>query len=197
MLSQDEIKNLITDLVKNSIQSELTKIRSSKGYDGRQKPISGMGFPSLNNRVNTGLLYNSVDVYYETDLKDGELNLVVDFGQADYWYWVNYGRKGKLQGAKYPPLSAIFNWARQRGLPQFRDRQGRFISNDDRAFLLQRSIGEYGIYKTQFVDKGIEKVLEDVVFYLGDYASEFITKLLEDKRIIVKGKTADVALLRR
>ena len=197
MLSQDEIKNLITDLVKNSIQSELTKIRSSKGYDGRQKPISGMGFPSLSNRINTGLLYNSVDVYYETDLNDGQLNMVVDFGQADYWYWVNYGRKGRLQGAKYPPLSAIMLWARQRRIPQFHNALGQFMSNDERAFLLQRSIGEYGIYKTEFVDKGIEKVLDNVVYYLGEYAAEFVTKLLEDKRIIVKGNTADVALQRR
>lgn len=197
MLTQSEIQNLITDLVKNSIQGELKKIRPSRGYDGRLKPVSGFGFPKLSDRVNTGNLYNSVNVYYESDLEDGELNLVVDFGNADYWYWVNYGRKGALQGAKYPPLSSIMLWARQRNIPQFRDRQGRFMSNDDRAFLLQRSVGEYGIYKTNFVDKGIDQVLENVVYYLGEYASEFLNKLLEDKRIIVKGPVVDTAITRR
>lgn len=197
MLTQSDIQGLITDLVKNSIQGELRKIRTSRGYRGQTKPVSGFGFPSLSDRVNTGTLYNSVNVYYETDLEDGELNMVVDFGTADYWYWVNYGRKGKLEGAKYPPISVITTWARQRNIPQFRDKKGRFMSNDDRAFLLQRSVGEYGIYKTLFVDKGIDSVLDSVVYYLGEYAAGFLQQLLEDKRIIIKGPVADTAITRR
>lgn len=185
-LNQEDIKNLITELVKNSVQQELRKIRPSRGYDGRMKPVSGNGFPALSNRVNTGLLYNSIDVYYQSDLADGELEMVIDFGEAEYGYWVNYGRRGRLQGAKYPPIGAIMKWARQRGISQFRDKRGRFMSNDDRAFLLQRSIGEYGIFKTNFVEKGLDAVLENVIYYLGVYASEFLTNLLEDKKIIIK-----------
>jgi hypothetical protein len=112
--------------------------------------------------------------------------MVVDFGQAEYGYWVNFGRRGKLQGAKYPPLSAISKWARERKVGQFRDKQGRFVSNKTRDFLLQRSIGEYGIYRTDFVNKGINKVMDNVIYYLGVYAQEFITKLLEDNKIIIK-----------
>jgi hypothetical protein len=185
-MDEQTIKNLILDLVKTSIQSELRVVRPSRGYDGRFKPVSGSGFTKISDRINTGLLYNSIDVYYQSDLSDGSLEMVVDFGQAEYGYWVNFGRRGKLQGAKYPPLSAISKWARERKVGQFRDKQGRFVSNKTRDFLLQRSIGEYGIYRTDFVNKGINKVMDNVIYYLGVYAQEFITKLLEDNKIIIK-----------
>ena len=185
-MDEQTIKNLILDLVKTSIQSELRVVRPSRGYDGRFKPVSGSGFTKISDRINTGTLYNSIDVYYQSDLSDGSLEMVVDFGQAEYGYWVNFGRRGKLQGAKYPPLSAISKWARERKVGQFRDKQGRFVSNKTRDFLLQRSIGEYGIYRTDFVNKGINKVMDNVIYYLGVYAQEFITKLLEDNKIIIK-----------
>lgn len=193
-MNDEELKDLISDLVKNSIQGELGKIRPSRGYDGRLKPVSKSRPPAIANRINTGLLYNSVNVYFENDLADGDLNMVVDFGTADYWYWVNYGRKGRLQGAKYPPLDKITEWARQRNIPQFRDDRGRFMSNLERGFLLQRSIGEYGIYKTEFVEKGIDQVLDNVIYYLGEYSREFIIKLLEEKRVVLRTGPLDLEL---
>lgn len=185
-LNQEDIKVLITELVKNSVQSELGKLRQSRGYDGRLKPISGNGMPKISNRINTGFLKNNINVQFERDLVDNEIYLVVDYGQATYGQYVNDGRRGRLQGAKYPPLSSILTWARQRNIPQFRDSKGRFISNEERGFLLQRSIGEYGIFRTNFVEKGIDKVLDNVIYYLGVYASEFLTNLLEEKRIIIR-----------
>ena len=185
-MDEETIKTLIVELLKGSIQNELRKVRPSRGYDGTPKPISGNSFTKLSDRINTGRLYNSIDVYFQTDFADGDMELVVDFGTAEYGYWVNFGRKGKLQGAKYPPLSAIQQWARQRKVGQFRDKQGRFISNKSRDFLLQRSIGEYGIYKTDFVNKGVNRVLDDVIYYLGVYAQEYFTRLLEDKKIILR-----------
>lgn len=185
-MDEEEIKNLITELLKGSIQNELRKIIPSRAYDGRPKPISGNGFTKLSNRINTGTLYNSIDVFFQTDMADGNVELIVDFGVAEYGYWVDNGRRGRLQGAKYPPLSVIQQWARQRKVGQFRDKKGRFMSNKSRDFLLQRSIGEYGIYKTNFVNKGVNRVLDNVIYYLGLYAQEFLTKLLEDKKVILR-----------
>jgi hypothetical protein len=119
-------------------------------------------------------------------MADGDVELIVDFGVAEYGYWVDNGRRGRLQGAKYPPLAVIQQWARQRKVGQFRDKQGRFISNKSRDFLLQRSIGEYGIYKTDFVNKGVNNVLDNVIYYLGVYAQQFLTQLLEDKKVILR-----------
>lgn len=185
-MDEEQIKNLITELLKGSIQNELRKIRPSRAYDGRPKPISGSGFTKLSDRINKGTLYNSIDVFFQTDMEDGDIELIVDFGVAEYGYWVDNGRRGKLQGAKYPPLAVIQQWARQRKVGQFRDKKGRFISNKSRDFLLQRSIGEYGIYKTDFVNKGVDRVLDNVIYYLGVYAQEFLTKLLEDKKVILR-----------
>jgi hypothetical protein len=185
-MDEETIKSLITELLKGSIQNELRKIIPSRGYDGRLKPVNGGGFTTLSNRINKGTLYNSIDVYFQSDLDDGNVELIVDFGVAEYGYWVDNGRRGKLQGAKYPPLSVIQQWARQRKIGQFRDKQGRFIPNKTRDFLLQRSVGEYGIYKTDFVNKGVERVLDNVVYYLGVYAQEFFTQLLEDKKVILR-----------
>jgi hypothetical protein len=189
-LNQEEIKMLITELLKNSVVDELGKIRQSRGYDGRLKPVSGSKMPAISNRKNTGFLSREINVQFETDLADGEVYLVIDYGLATYGEFVNDGRRGKLQGAKYPPLSAILTWARQRRLPQFRDERGRFMSNDDRAFLLQRSIGEYGIFRTNFVQKGVD----NVIYYLGLYASEYLTNLLESKKIIVRTSTGNIPI---
>jgi hypothetical protein len=185
-MDEEQIKNLITELLKGSIQNELRKIIPSRGYDGRLKPITGSGFTKLSNRINTGTLYNSIDVFFQSDMADGDVELIVDFGVAEYGYWVDNGRRGRLQGAKYPPLAVIQQWARQRKVGQFRDKQGRFISNKSRDFLLQRSIGEYGIYKTDFVNKGVNNVLDNVIYYLGVYAQQFLTQLLEDKKVILR-----------
>ena len=195
-LNQEDIKNLITELLKNSVVDELGKIRQSRGYDGRLKPVSGSKMPAISNRKNTGFLAREINVQFETDLNDGELYLVIDYGLATYGQFVNDGRRGRLQGAKYPPLSAILTWARQRRLPQFRDNKGRFISNEERGFLLQRSIGEYGIFRTNFVQNGVDRVLNDVIYYLGVYASEYLTNLLETNKIIVRTSTGNIPITR-
>jgi len=58
--------------------------------------------------------------------------------------------KGRRPGAKMPPLQPIKNWAKEKGLPQFRDKKGRYISNNSRAFLIARSIARDGIKPRPF-----------------------------------------------
>jgi hypothetical protein len=189
MAQSSDYLDLISDLLKNDIQSELSKIRLSRAWNGEKKPVGGgtAGYVgAISNRINTGTLYESVTVEPITD-PSGNILIVVSFPAAeDYWEYVNYGRRGKRDSptVKYPPLSAIQNWIAQRGLPQFRDRRGRFISNRDRAFLVQRSIGEYGIFPTLFLERGIEKSEERVESYLGEYGlklfQEYVDKSLFD-----------------
>jgi hypothetical protein len=42
------------------------------------------------------------------------------------------------------------------------------------------------MYATNFVQQGVNDVLNGVIYYLGLYAQTYIENLLEDKRIIVK-----------
>jgi len=160
---------------------------SSKGYDGQLKPVSGKYPNPSSNRRNTSRLYKSVNVYYK-ETPEGNLQMVVDFGAAYYWQWVDQGRRGKKQNKalKYPPLEEIMVWALQRGIPQFRDERGRFMTNLQRGFMIQKSIGYYGIYKTEFVQNGIESVFPQVTEELGQWAVDFLTELMEEKRIITK-----------
>jgi len=185
-LTESEKLNLIADLVKNSIQEQLTLIRPSRGFNGEKKPKNPKYFTAISNRINTGLLYNSVNVSFTTN-QDNNLVMNLDFGEADYWKYVDGGRRGKLQDSslRYPPLDSILTWASQRGIAQFRDEKGRFLSNLDRAYLLQKSIGYYGIYPTNFIDKGIQNVLTDVEYYFGEWAVETLTQIIELENIIV------------
>jgi len=175
---------LLKDILENSIKDQLTKLRPSRGYNGARKPIGG-GFGSTNNRIYTGKLYNSVTIEYIEDPKVG-LRIQLGFPGAPEWRFVDQGRRGKQQNPalKYPPLSIITTWTEGRGLPQFRDRRGRFLSNEDRAFLVQRSIGEYGIFPTRFVEEGFNEAREKVVYYLGEYGKRLLEDFIEKKIII-------------
>lgn len=187
MATTEENLELISILVKNSLQEQLTIIRPSRGFDGERKPKNPKYFTAISNRVNTGLLYDSINITYDTN-ENGDLVMVLDFGDADYWKFVDGGRRGKKQdlNLRYPPLDTILRWSAQRGIAQFRDEKGRFISNLERAYLLQRSIGEYGIFPTNFVQNGIDAVIGKVEFYFGEWAVNFLTELLEEGRIIVR-----------
>ena len=175
-----EILLRICDEIKNNIQTELGKPRRSRAYDGTPKPVKGGYVGALSNRITTGTLFESVTVKPVETQKGFDIE--VSFPGADYWKWVNFGRRGKQQSptVKYPPLFAIENFIREKGLPQFRDKRGRFMSNRDRAFLIQRSIGEYGIYPTLFVNDGIQKSDEDVKFFLVDYGRAVVKSKLNN-----------------
>lgn len=177
--------DLIKELLEDDIKSELLKIRPSRGFDGQKKPINSRYPTPLNNRVNTGRLYNSVTVDYVDD-PQGQTRLRLTFPNAPEWRFVDAGRRGKKQNPalKYPPLRTITEWSYQRGLPQFRDEKGRFVSNRSRAFLIQRSIGEYGIFPTNFIQEGFKKSEERIVYYLGLYGRAILEDFIQKKIII-------------
>jgi hypothetical protein len=175
----------ICDEIKTNIQTELGKPRRSRAYDGTPKPVKGGYVGALSNRITTGNLFESVTVKPVETQKGFDIE--VSFPGADYWKWVNFGRRGRnteIVGnsptVKYPPLFAIENFIREKGLPQFRDKRGRFMSNRDRAFLIQRSIGEYGIFPTLFVNEGIQKSDEEIKFFLVDYGRAVVKSKIDN-----------------
>ena len=56
-------------------------------------------------------------------------------------YFASEGRSGNN---KYPPLQSIKDWAKDHSLQPFRDKKGRFITDDSRAFLISRKIATLG-----------------------------------------------------
>jgi len=176
----DDILRMLGDVIEQNIKTELLKPRQSRGYDGRPKSPG-----AVNNRVYTGRLLDAATVSWERDT-DGNIKMVIEFPGAPEWQVVNSGRRGKKQSPtfKYPPLATIATWARTRtnnSIPQFRDKQGRFMSNDDRAFLIQRSIGELGIAPTFFLDEAIKQSMDDISRDFGIYGRAFIEEVIREK----------------
>jgi len=101
-------------------------------------------------------------------------NLNIDFYYEDYGEFVESGRR---KGARMPPLDPIAKWAKQRSLPRFRDKKGRYISNESRAFLLSRSISIKGIKPFPFFTDAIE----DSINKLQAKLEEGLGRDLEDQ----------------
>ena len=120
-------------------------------------------------------LYNDFD-YLVTATKSS-VTLEFEFGGAeDYWQFVDEGVRGaggfkgsgKMRGQgspfkfsnKMPPRGAIDRWIVGKPLRAARDKSGRFISRKSLAFLIQRSIFQRGLERTQFFSKPFTEQLE-------------------------------------
>ena len=124
-------------------------------------------------RPNT--LFNEFD-YLVTNTGE-TVTLEFVFGKAeDYWQFVDEGVKGaggfkgsgraRGQGSpfkfsnKMPPRRAIDKWIVSKPLKAGRDERGRFVSRKSLAFLIQRSIFQRGLERTQFFSKPFTEQLD-------------------------------------
>tara|TARA_R100001594_G_scaffold19858_2_gene38672 strand:+ start:1585 stop:2127 length:543 start_codon:yes stop_codon:yes gene_type:complete len=124
-------------------------------------------------KKSSGTLYNDFD-YLVTNTGD-TVTLEFEFGNADnYWKFVDEGVRGaggfkgsgrargkgspfrfgsgKFGGTWNKFKKSIKNWIRKKGL-KGRDKKGRFIKVESFAFLIQRSIFQRGLQRTQFFSK--------------------------------------------
>lgn len=187
----EELMQKIANLLKQSIQEVLMTPRPSLTYNGIPKPVSGKFPTPISPPISSrgpGSLYNSVNVFWETDFEDGEPNLVVEMN--DYYFWVDQGRKPtrgykevKVEGQKtryigLPPLSDILKWVIQKpalSSPKLSDKQ--------RAFLAARSIAKYGYYPTDFLIKAEDRVINQLVSESENAALKYFEKLIDEGRI--------------
>ena len=154
--------------LKNTIQA-MQKLGGNVVKEGKQI----LKRKKKTTRKNT--LYNDFD-YLVTASKDS-VTLEFEFGGAeDYWKFVDEGVKGaggfkgsgKMRGQgspfkfsnKMPPRGAIDRWIVGKPLRAARDKSGRFISRKSLAFLIQRSIFQRGLERTQFFSKPFTEQLE-------------------------------------
>jgi hypothetical protein len=185
-MTEEQILSAIQSTLVNAVQKELLVKRVSRGYDGQVKPVSGKAAPTYANRISTGRLFRSVDVYFERDEQTADLDIVLAFPNAPEWVYVDAGRRGKRQGAKYPPLAAILNWVNTRpGMGVWRNPNGSLMDKRSQAYLIQKSIGEYGIYPTNFIDEALEKSFLKIRRDLGEYAAQFFREII-DRRVIIR-----------
>ena len=71
------------------------------------------------------------------------------------------------------PLTAIKSWVQQKPALTAPN-----LTTDQRAFLAARSIARDGIFPTNFIDKAIKNVEDKVIYYLGEYAAEYLENLI-------------------
>lgn len=171
----DKLYIEIPKIIKEALQKQLRVPRQSKTYNGQKKPISGKYPTPKSPPIASGNLINNIDVFWKQDIDSDKPELVVEM--PDYWIWVDQGRRP----GRYPPLSAIDRWSLVKpGMSGVRDEKGRFIPRKTLNFLRARSIAKYGYYKTDFVNKAINNVIEEITTKLGEGAGQYITELLED-----------------
>ena len=202
-MDEEEIKFQMEVLLKKAIQAQLAIPRIPKTYSGRIKPAGLKG--AVSPKSLTGQLSNSVNVKFVEGGQDN-LELVVSFIDNDYWYYVDQGREpgeeiikrrqarrkngqfGKVfyvrDYTKYPPLSQILQWVKQR--PAL---QGAGDINT-RAYLASRSIAKDGIYGIDFIDAAIKEVTPVLIEMFGDYAEALFenltTRITEEQRTIFR-----------
>jgi hypothetical protein len=171
MADQQQLKDAIEQLLKGSVQKQLLQNYPSRSFDGTPKPINKSYPTPFGNKIASSQLYNSVDVFFDTDLEDGQAQLILDFGSADYWYWVNYGRRPSV---RMPNISDIREWISQKGALD----TGGNLSIEQRTFLVARSIQQYGTYKTDFINKAFNEVQRDLNDLFGQYAVEYFREVV-------------------
>jgi hypothetical protein len=119
-------------------------------------------------KIASGSLYNSISFKIS---KKGQVVFQAD-ESADYV------QKGRPPG-KFPPPPAIAEWAKVKKLPRFRDKKGRYISNDSRAFLLGRAIAKKGIKPFPFYNDAIDESFDQLADSQLDVVSDSILDSFE------------------
>lgn len=133
-------------------------------------------------------LSSSLD--YELDVNKNSFSL--QFFMLEYGAFVDEGVRGKKSSkkapqspfrfkSKMPPREPIRKWLKVKGI-RGRDKQGRFIKQDSTAFLIQRSIRDYGMKPSLFFTKPFQNAFknldEELVEAFGLDIDEFLEQTI-------------------
>jgi len=105
---------------------------------------------------------------YTFAAKEEKIGVSLTFDGAPYWVFVEMGVRGFASADKAPDSpfqfgtktgrpgglrAAIDKWVIRKGLPNFRDAQGRFIPRKEQVRRISKKIYMYGIEPTPFVSE--------------------------------------------
>ena len=160
----------------------------------------GRGILERKKKNASGALSNDFD-YLVTSSKDS-VTLEFEFGRADdYWQFVDEGVRGvggfkgsgRMRGGKTPFRfgsgkfggtwnqfkNSIKNWIKRKGI-KGRDKKGRFIKLESLTFLIQRSIFQRGLERTQFFSKPFTEQLNKQTENITKAFADDLEELLKD-----------------
>lgn len=125
--------------------------------------------------IATGELYNS----FQKIIEIGEDYYSVKISLADYWQFVNSGRKP----GKFPPLPAIRNWIEVKPVNPYPLSNGKTPSIQQLTFLISRKIAYEGIEPTDFFDEAKEQTIRDfemrINLAIEEDVSNYILEIVE------------------
>lgn len=107
--------------------------------------------------------------------EDNGLKLIAE----EYFeYYIN----GRKPGARKVPIYALLKWIKRykSKIGQFRDKKGRYISDNSMAFAIQTAIFKNGILRKTYIDTFFtlnEKLVNDIIV---EEISKFLEKKVED-----------------
>ena len=159
--------------------------------------------------TSSNTLYNDFD--YLVTASDSAVTLEFEFGGAeDYWAFVDEGVKGAggyqgyatpksrgqgspfKFGSKMPPMQPLLKWIQNKGIRGRVNRKwktagnkgGQFITNKSFAFLIQRSIYQRGLERTQFFSKPftqqLNKESDEIVKAFADDLELAMDKIVKE-----------------
>tara|TARA_R110000822_G_scaffold179134_2_gene318980 strand:- start:1385 stop:1975 length:591 start_codon:yes stop_codon:yes gene_type:complete len=158
----------------------------------------------MQDKVNTGTLYNSIPVQVGTDNNGFFVNLTP---KAHYWEFVDKGvqgaKKNIFTGQSKSPFKfgsgkgprglrgAIDKWVVQKNLRGSRDAQGRFVPRKSMTFLISKAIYTRGLKPTFFMANTKKKIKNKALKWLSqaigkDYANALRLNLKLDQKLEVK-----------
>lgn len=125
--------------------------------------------------IATGELYDS----FEKIIEIGEDYYSVKISLADYWEYVNNGRRP----GKFPPPPAIRNWIEVKPVNPYPLPNGKTPSVEQLTFLISRKIANEGIEPTNFFDKAKEQTIRDfeqrIDLAIAEDVSNYILNIVE------------------
>ena len=164
------VKQLKVELEKSYQPREYNPNRNTKGI-----PKKIGQYP----KNNTGNLSRSIG--YEVRNVDGEDVGIIDM--ADYWEFVDRGRKPGGKKGEGGFKRAIDTWVRQR--------IGTFpgLTFEQTSFLVRRSVWMKGIGGINFINNAIDNVIEDLIDKGEEEYADRFEEFIDDK-LLVLSKTS-------
>lgn len=172
---------LIRKLFYDAIAKQLNTPYPSMSYFGQRKRGNSP-------RKASGKLLRSLEVKWEEDFNADpnapEPLLVAELD--DYYWYIDQGRRPSLQ---YPPLDAIKKWVKAKPI-YFRNSKGRFTkgTDDQKTFLIARSIKERGFKGINFLTKAENEVMEQLQELGENAALAFFEEVINKGLVTAKAK---------
>ena len=156
----------------------------------------------MQDKVNTGALYESIPVIVGEDANEYYVNITP---QVDYWEYVDKGVQGasrnifarqsespfKFGANKTRGLrGGIDKWVIQKGIQGTRDAQGRFTPRKSLVYAISNAIWHRGLKPSFFISDTLKRLKPKAMQWLGLALGQDIANAIKESLTLNKNITA-------